>query len=296
MWVGYLRNDLFDGNDWFADSLGLPKPRERQNDFGGTFGGPILKDRTFFFFSYEGLRLRLPQTTLTTVPDLSARQSAIPEVQPFLNAFPLPNGPDNVATGLARFDSSYSNPATLDAYSFRIDHKFGDKLTLFGRYNYSPSEFAQRGGVGGVLALSVVAPARITTHTATIGATWTITPSIANDLRFNYSRTSGSTRNNLDSFGGTVPPASTVFPSPYTNQNAQFAFLILGSTQGFLGEGASQQSVQRQINIVDSLSVQKGSHSLKFGLDYRRLSPEVDPRLYSQQVLFLGANNAKAGR
>ena len=61
----YLRNDLFDANDWFADSVGLSKPQERQNDFGGTFSGPILKDKTFFFFSYEGLRLRLPQTELT---------------------------------------------------------------------------------------------------------------------------------------------------------------------------------------------------------------------------------------
>src|SRR3981081_632942 len=65
----YFRNDVLDANDWFADNKGLPKPQERQNDFGGTLSGPILKDRTFFFFSYEGLRLRLPQTTLTTVPD-----------------------------------------------------------------------------------------------------------------------------------------------------------------------------------------------------------------------------------
>src|SRR5260370_909852 len=67
----YLRNDALDANNWFASRAGLLKPKERQNDFGGTFSGPILKDRTFFFFSYEGLRLRLPQTTLTTVPDAS---------------------------------------------------------------------------------------------------------------------------------------------------------------------------------------------------------------------------------
>src|ERR1700730_4461715 len=100
----YLRNDLFDSNNWFngyTNNPPLPKAKERQNDFGGTFSGPILKDRTFFFFSYEGLRLRLPQTELTTVPCDStcqvfgnARTMAIPAVQPFLNAFPLPNGPE----------------------------------------------------------------------------------------------------------------------------------------------------------------------------------------------------------
>jgi hypothetical protein len=46
----YFRNDILDANDWFADQKGLLKPRERQNDFGGTFSGPILKNSTFFFF------------------------------------------------------------------------------------------------------------------------------------------------------------------------------------------------------------------------------------------------------
>src|SRR5207302_8067704 len=102
----------------------LPKAKERQNDFGGTFSGPILKDRTFFFFSYEGLRLRLPQTAFTTVPDVAARQTAVPAMRPFLNAFPLPNGPEDSANaGAAQYNASFSNPATLDAYSLRVDHK-----------------------------------------------------------------------------------------------------------------------------------------------------------------------------
>ncbi len=152
----YLRNDLFDANDWFADSKRLKKPEERQNDFGGTFSGPILEDRTFFFFSYEGLRLRLPQTALTTVPCDStctvfgnARTAASSGMQPFLNAYPIPNGPEvfipctpNVngcppsgqqPTGAAQFNKSYSNPSTLDAYSLRIDQKLTPKWNLFGR-------------------------------------------------------------------------------------------------------------------------------------------------------------------
>src|SRR6266481_6945727 len=127
----FLRNDVLDANDWFANNKGLKKPEERQNDFGGTFSGPIFKNRTFFFFSYEGLRLRLPQVAQSLVPDLQARQSAVPSMQPFLNAFPLPNGPDNVATGVAEFNASYSNSASLDAYSLRIDHKIGERLNLF---------------------------------------------------------------------------------------------------------------------------------------------------------------------
>src|SRR5260370_33300501 len=88
----YLRNDLFDANNWFNTSVtpALPKAEERQNDFGGTVAGPIVKDRTFFFFSYEGLRLRLPQTMLTIVPSVSARQAAVPGTQALSNPFPLP--------------------------------------------------------------------------------------------------------------------------------------------------------------------------------------------------------------
>src|SRR6266853_1458764 len=140
----YFRNGVLDANDWFANYNHLPKPQDKQNDFGGVFGGPILNDKTFFFFSYEGLRLRQPVTQETVVPDLTSRQQAPAAVQPYLNAFPVPNGPA-VGTGLAQFNASYSNPSSLNAYSIRVDHSINSKLSLFGRYNESPSKFAQRG-------------------------------------------------------------------------------------------------------------------------------------------------------
>ena len=65
----YLRNNLFDANDWFADSVGLPKPKNTRTISEVDSAGRFLKDKTFFFFSYEGLRLRLPQTELTQVPE-----------------------------------------------------------------------------------------------------------------------------------------------------------------------------------------------------------------------------------
>src|SRR6267154_1469938 len=182
----YVRNDMFDANNWFANSKNLAKPRERQNDFGGTLSGPLRRDRSFFFFSYEGLRLRLPETALSNVPDVAAREAALPSVQPYLNGFPVPNGTDNTATGVAQFNASFSNPASLDAYSIRIDHKVSGQVSVFGRYNYSPSEFVNRGTSAGVGALNDLQRFRIVTQTGTVGATWNITPVLANDLRFNY--------------------------------------------------------------------------------------------------------------
>src|SRR4029077_8680905 len=103
----YFRNDSLDANDWFngfTNNPPLPKAQERQNDFGGTFSGPIVKGKTFFFFSYEGFRLRLPQTAATFVPDTNpldpfSRQFADPELLPYMNAFPLPNGPEVLDAG-----------------------------------------------------------------------------------------------------------------------------------------------------------------------------------------------------
>lgn len=318
----YFRNNVLDANDWFAHQAGLPKPEERQNDFGGTFSGPILRDRTFFFFSYEGLRLRLPQVALDTVPDASftpggttnSRENAISAMQPYLNAFPLPNPnspeifvPCNPATdptcppsgmkatGTAQFKASYSNAASLDAYSLRVDHQLSSKWTLFGRYNYSPSDLIDRAGSPGD-ALSVVEPERVTTQTGTAGATWNATSAITNDLRFNYSRTNASSYSYLDNFGGAVPPPSLPLPSPFTAQDSAFQLLIF-SLQG--GQGLSvgriQQVIEQQYNVVESLAVQKGQHSLKFGVDFRRLSPAYLPRVYVQEPLFLSVSSASTG-
>ncbi len=290
----YLRNDLFDANDWFADRNLLSKPEERQNDFGGTLEGPILKDRSFFFFSYEGLRLRLPQVAETTVPSVGARQSAIPAIQPYLSAFPLPNGAD-LGNGLAEFNASYSNSSTLDAYSLRVDHRLNDKITLFARYNYSPSSLVQRGAGANGSPLSDVSPARITAQTATVGATWLISSTAANDLRFNYSRTEAASDISLDDFGGGVPLTAVPFPTPFNTQNSFFVFNILSSSSGALTVGKIQQNLQRQINLVNNLSLQKGSHSIKFGIDFRRLSPVIDAELYSQQAIFLSVPSAETG-
>jgi hypothetical protein len=286
----YLRNDLFDANDWFANANKLAKPQERQNDFGGTFSGPIFKERTFFFFSYEGLRLRLPQVAESLVPDVNARQSAVASMQPFLNAFPVPNGTDNTTTEIAHFNASYSNRATLDAYSLRVDHKLGRNLSIFGRYNYSPSTSIQRGVNLG--SLNSVTSSEIKLQTATVGLTWTVSSNTVNDLRFNYSRTNSSSHISLDAFGGAVPLASLPFPNGFTADNANALLLWLPLSTGSnspvgLVPGFQGKNLQRQINIVDNVSVQKGSHSLKFGIDWRRLSPDFGNPAYRQEAIFL---------
>ena len=215
-------------------------------------------------------------------------------MQPYFNAFPFdPKQPD-LGNGVAQYNASYSNAATLDAYSLRVDHRLSSKWTLFGRYDYSPSQITNRGGGG--TPLSIVTPINITTQTGTVGATWLVSPTITNDLRFNYSHVNFSSTSDADTFGGAQPLTGLPFPSPFSAQDSFLAvgfFALRGGNTLTVGRG--QQSVQRQFNIVDGLSITKGTHSLKLGVDFRTLSPVDDPRAYWQVAAFLGMPSAEAG-
>jgi hypothetical protein len=286
----YFRNSVLDANDWFANYHDLPKPEERQNDFGGVFGGPVIKNKTFFFFSYEGLRLRQPATQETAVPDAASRQQAPAVMQPYLNAFPVQNGPE-LGAGLAQFNGSYSNPASLDAYSVRIDQVISPKLTLFGRYNYSPSSAAVRSPYG---ALSTNESLSTSVQTFTVGLTHLIKPSVSNDLRANYSNDRVVSRFKLDNFGGAVPLTDAqMYPSGLSSANSLFELLILGA--GEFANGPFGINEQRQVNLTDNLSWGLGSHQLKFGADYRWQSPFSSLFSYIQFAEFGGVTSSPGG-
>jgi len=111
----YFRNTVMDANDWFANAAGKPRAPEHHNDFGGFLGGPIWRDKTFFFISYEGARLDLPQAGLTQVPSEWARTvAARPALAPYLDAYPQPDD-KTVTAGVytSRFTGSWANAATL---------------------------------------------------------------------------------------------------------------------------------------------------------------------------------------
>jgi len=272
----YLRNELFDARNYF-DVPPLIKPPLRQNDFGGVLGGPIIKDKTFFFFSYEGLRLRLPQTDSGVFFTASARSAVAPVFQPLVNALPLPTGPpidpacDNITNPcLAMLNAVYSNPSNINATSIRADHLLTRNVTLFARYNHAPSYDAVRNW-------EEVAYDHANTDTLTAGATVTITPTKLNDFRANWSRNTGTYSTALTNFdGAVVPPTSVLFPptSPYRPGISQ-AGVTFGA-DGYamdVTEGTLYQNVQRQLNFVDTFLWVLGVHQLKFGIDYRRLRP-----------------------
>lgn len=273
----YFRNTVMDANDWFANSAGKPRAPEHHNDFGGVLGGPIWRDRTFFFLSYEGARLDLPQTTTIQVPSEYARSSAPAAIAPYLDAYPQPED-KTITPGVytAPFTGTYANRATLDAVSLRIDHTFSDKLSLFGRYNYAPSQIS-----GPQASLSSFQTTAVNTKTLTAGVNMILGSRTSNTLRGNYSTQSAGQTYSLDSFGGAVPPATSLLLGSLPSAN-NLAIFDDFDTQGlFVGQGGTSHTYQGE--VVDDLAISEGSHQLKFGGDFRAIFLDIN----SPQAYFL---------
>jgi hypothetical protein len=286
-----LRNNVFDANDWFANQkTGVHAPL-RQNQFGAAVGGPIWKNRTFFFVSYEGLRLLLPQTIVGIgVPSLSIRQSAPAALQPFLNAYPVPNGPD-LPGGFAQLNASFSNPSSSDSTSVRIDQRLGNAWTIFGRYVDAPSTTDQRGGVN--TSLSTIDRSGTSLSMFTAGATWIVSPKISNDARFNITTNHGTSRYLEDNFMGAVPlPQSLLCPySGATSSGCDYG-VNLEQPNTVLSNGAITDNAFRQFNVTDAVTLQRGSHRFAVGLDIRSIRDSVPSGLASITAVFAGLGSA----
>jgi hypothetical protein len=276
----YLRNNFFDANDWFNDYYGRPAPALRQNDFGGTLGGPVWlphiyngTNKTFFFISYEGLRLVQPQAaTVQYVPDASLRQTAAAALKPILNAFPLPSvGGIDYPSGLAQFIQSYSLPSTINSTSVRIDHVLSSKISLFFRYSDTPSSANSR-------SLSSVTTSQNNNATYTAGATAHLSNSLNNEFRLGYLRTDARQDGNLDSFGGAQPINLSQAMGVDGYGNAYPVVVLYVPSVGISELSINNTSNRlRQWNAVDAFSLTLGHHQIKFGLDYLRTKSPIAP-------------------
>lgn len=260
----YLRNDIFDARNWF-NTVPQPKPPLRQNNFGGTFGGPVRKNRTFFFVSYEGLRLKQPQIETAFVVTAEAPVRAAPIALSNAIAFPPPTGPINQDGIGALRTVPYSDSSRFDATSGRVDHSIRS-ATIFGRYNHSPSSQIQQ-------PLIQVSEIRNGIDTATGGATILLGPNKMNDFRANWSRSEIRSEDRpVSVFGPVAPPSSGSFSAVSVSQSGAVSVEVdeLGNP---LVNGTRSRNIQQQINLIDTFSMTARVHLLKFGVDYRRMQP-----------------------
>ncbi|HEU0121280.1 MAG TPA: TonB-dependent receptor [Bryobacteraceae bacterium] len=156
----FLRNDNFDARNFFDPAK---RPEFKRNQFGGSLGGPIRKDKDFFFFTYEGLRDRLGRTIVSAVPDDNARRGILPDpanpgqtltvpvnaaVQPFLNEMPRANG-NSRGGGLADYIFGFAQSINQHFVQGRYDRNFGNSGQFFTRYTFDdavqnlPTDFPQ---------------------------------------------------------------------------------------------------------------------------------------------------------
>ncbi len=290
----YLRNETLDANDWFDNRDGRPRRKLRQNNFGGVFGGPLRlpkpvfgplgydgKDKSFFFFSYEGLRLVQPQpgVLIARVPTQAFRDAASGTFRDVLRAFPLPNAPAQAGdpAGTGRYIAALSYPSRLDAWSLRFDQRLGSKLNLFARYNDAPSNMSVRSFPSQENAF------QSNLRTVTTGLTWTITPRVISDFRFNYSRSRGLFEfDGVAADGAILPDPKNYLPDFTSDATARLSLQVIpglfnaGISASNLTLGKAVGNQQRQLNFVENFTWVAGKHEIKFGIDYRRLQPIQD--------------------
>jgi hypothetical protein len=283
----YLRNAYFDANDWFNDYFGVREPSLRQNDFGGTVGGPVRvpalyngKDKTFVFVSYEGLRLNAPQAgTASFVPDLCmrglgpcppGRNPAASALLPVIQAFPLPSpgGLEDPTNGFGQFIGSWSNPASLNSTSIRFDHAVNDGLRVFFRFSDAASNSATRSNAFPDPTSDQILAYDLRTYTA--GATAVFSSRLSNEFRLNYSSNEATNNQVIDALGGSTP-VSLVQLSGLPGS------LYLCWSECFDIQEGLTSGTQRQWNLVETMSLSLGRHQLRFGVDYRRLTPFTQP-------------------
>ncbi|HLJ44823.1 MAG TPA: TonB-dependent receptor [Bryobacteraceae bacterium] len=280
---GRFRDNGWAARDWFANSLGIPFERPYYDSLGLNIGGPIKRNRTFFFLSGERSTLNDSAIELVSVPAVTARTSASEPLQNLLQAFPLPVGP-----GLGADQAVGAGPvgvvALVRSASLRIDQALGSHGNLFGRYIESPSNSS-----GGYYTVN---QSTLNWRSGTLGITLGSAATVS-DFRLNYSHADLSEgvfqywSAAAFQVAGLLPTfeyAGGFFswgpPSPnLTSPIPGLGLPLLGLSIGGLGQfifGGGNPVQQDQWEVRETFSHQRGRHQFHAGFDYLRLTPSRD--------------------
>ena len=310
----FLRNSALDAKNFFDDPT-APIPPFKMNQFGFSTGGPVLipkvydgRNRTFFFFDYQGTRIRTGQTFLATVPPDSWRTgdfsgynqifdpnttvtdangnatrqpfagNKIPQSQwnpiaaKLLSMFPEPN----VAGSTSSFGVSnnyLSNPVEpndTNQFDLRIDHKISDSDSIFGRFSYSNNTDVPPGPIPPPLDAASFSSGNFLNRPRNLVITEThiFNPRIVNELRLGYSR---NRSDRLQFNANTNLSAQLGIPGiPFSTNNGGLPQFGVSGLNSF-GSSEYQPTVETQevYHIVDSVSIIRGRHTIKIGAEIK---------------------------
>ena len=298
----FLRNSVFDAKNYF-DPASQKIPGFKRNQFGGTLGGPIKKDKIFFLGSYEGLSERLGLTYNTPVPNARAHQGYLPingveqfigvhpGVQAMMNLYHLPNGPDN-PDGTGQFINNPMQPSTENYVLGRIDDQLSDKNSLYGRYVFDNADVLRPGQLG-IYGTTKYGRNQF----FQLGLTRVISPKWINETRAGFNRTYGSF---AAAYLEDVPVAQL---SVLQGRNLASIWDITGGQAIALiptSDGVFIETPRRFTNNIfefaDNASYLKGSHSFKFGGIFKHyLSNPMNNRNYMGTINFSSVQNFMTG-
>jgi len=301
----YFRNNALDARNYF-DQTSAPKAPFHNNQFGGAIGGPIVKDKTFFFLDYEGQRENVGVVSLTCVPTLALIQekTAVAAASPaglssvgqsIVNFWP--HNPANYIPGIISTDAgcfsgtNFSPDYTAIAPSFnnlssfiaKIDHSFSKKNSITGRYFFGDSTqqfpLALNATGGQLPGFDTVTPTRV--QLVSISDVHVVSPTMVNEFRYGWNRFAEGffpqDRNfdpstiglcNVPSNFGTCHSQGLpiILLSPTPTGGAGF-FSQLGATSG-----DPRQRVDTNTQVIDSFSWKLNRHDVKFGGEFHRTS------------------------
>jgi hypothetical protein len=261
----FQRNSFDEARNFFATSV----PPYNRNEFGATFGGPIKKDKTFFFVEYGGLRQEIGSPDIIPVPTAAERNGAVtitdangqPETlqvplnsvaKSVLSKYPMPNQPDGI-DGAETLNLMFSQPTVDNQFSARLDQKISDKDSLFARVSWMNNELYDEDATAAIEGGSNFSESNIgNARNYTLSETHLFSPTLLGDFTFTLNR-------------GIEGVPET--PAEYTTTDTDFSD---GSLANWGPDSFETEYVTTVFEPQGSVQWQKGRHSLNFGGDFHR--------------------------
>lgn len=263
----FLRNSALDARNYFDPATIAPF---RRNQFGIAAGGPIIKDKTFIFADYEGLRQSLGLSMVDNVPSPAARAGHLtsgnvtvdPLVKPYLAFYPLPNGPVNGDTGLYSF--SGSAVTTENYFTTRVDHRFSDADSLDGSYMFDNSPSSQNDEFNNKLIFT-----KTRRQMVSLEENHVFRSDLVNSIRLGYHREFAAAPSDSQAINPLAADTSLGYVPGDT-----VGFIGVPGLTFFTGGLSTQAPAEYNWNswqIYDNLFRTKGNHSFKLGGNVERI-------------------------
>ena len=296
----FHRNEALDAANYFHPK-DEPIPRLRQNQFGGTLGGPLVRDRSFFFGSFEGQRMRRSLTRTFSVPTPAVRAGDFSGSGPICDPLAVPSTgacapfPGNripatridpiaaallervpapaTAAGVQNLTAVEEQDRDIDQVSLRIDHRLGDSSQIFGRFSTFDADELQPFGAGALQEALVPGFGRsLTTRTrnVVVSHTHVFGTSLLNELRAGWMSVRGgqTSLNRGVDFAGDVGLLGVTRDA----RDVGFPQVSFGGLYTTIGDPASFVYRDNQhVELYDNVTLDRGAHRIKFGAYYFHL-------------------------